>query len=166
MTTLKSDSYEIGGPERTSQRTEIVRLLHRLGRKETEIIQRLQNDGYIPLIWSFGKKTRLIRDDIRRVRKEDMAKFKSVMQDSDSALVDYIGRLQTLFDKAYEDGDWQLCRDLTKDIAKAHGVPTEEPIRIETDILSQMQLAFQTGMRRVSEQKNLPSPVINEENGN
>ena len=154
------NQYELGGAERTRQRLELVRLFYRLDIKETEIIQRLQDNGYIPITWDFRKKQLLINRDLRRVKREDINRYHRLMADGDRALVDYIGKLETLFGKAYEDGNWPLCRDLAKDLARAHGVPTEEPIRIESDLLSQMQVAFQAGMKRISEQKNLPVSAI------
>jgi len=154
-----SDNYEIGAGERIRQRLELVRLFCRLGMKETEVIQRLQDGGYIPISWEFKKKRSLVRRDIKKVNSEDVTRYKQLVSDGDGALIEYIGKLEVLFGKAYEDGDWHLCRDLTKDIARAHGVPTEEPIRIETDILSQMQIAFQAGIKKISEQKNLPPPI-------
>jgi hypothetical protein len=154
-----SGNYEIGAGERTRQRIELIRLFCRLGIKETEVIQRLQDGGYIPLSWDFKKKRRLIRKDIKKAKSEDLDRYKQLMSDADGALVEYIGKLEVIFEKAYEDGNWYLCRDLTKDLARAHGVPTEEPIRIETDILSQMQIAFQAGMKKINEQKNLPPPI-------
>ena len=158
-TLYNPDQYELGGAERTRQRVELVRLFYRLGIKETEVIKRIEDIGYIPATWEFRKKQLLINRDLRKVKREDIIRYQKLMQDGDRALVDYIGKLETIFERAYEDGNWQLCRDLTKDLARAHGVPTEEPIRIETDLLSQMQAAFQVGMKRMSEQKNLPSPT-------
>lgn len=152
------DKYELGGGERVRQRQELVRLFCRLGTKETEIIQRLQDDGYIPASWGYRKKQLLVNRDLRRAKKEDLDRYHRLMGDGDRALVTYIGKLEVLFERAYADGNWSLCRDLTKDLAKAHGVPTEEPIRIEGDILSQMQQAFQMGMRRIAEQK--PPPRV------
>ena len=158
-TLYNPDQYELGGAERVRQRQELVRLFSRLGIKESEIIQRLQDTGYIPATWEFRKKQLLINRDVRKAKKEDIDRYRRLMADGDRALVNYIGKLEVLFEKSYEDGNWSLCRDLTKDLARAHGVPTEEPIRIEGDILSQMQLAFQAGMKRIAEQKR-PLPAI------
>ena len=158
MTLPTPDSYELGGIERVRQRQEFVRLYYRLGIKETEIISRMQENGYIPALWEFKKKQSLIKRDLKKVKKEDIEQYQRLIAEPDGALVDYIGKLKALFEKTYEDGNWSLCRDLAKDLARAHGVPTEEPIRIEGDILTQMQAAFQVGMKRISEQKTLPPP--------
>lgn len=159
-TLYNPDQYELGGAERVRQRQELVRLFYRLGTKETEMIQRLQENGYIPATWEFRKKQLLVNRDIRRAKKEDLDRYHRLMADGDRSLVDYIGRLETLFENAYQDGNWNLCRDLAKDLARAHGVPTEEPIRIEGDILSQMQIAFRAGMKRIAEQKSAPPAII------
>lgn len=158
-TLYNADQYELGGAERVRQRQELVRLFYRCGVKETEIIQRLQDNSYIPASWEFRKKQLLVNRDVRKAKKEDIDRYRRLMQEGDRALVNYIGKLDTLFEKAYEDGNWSLCRDIAKDLARAHGVPTEEPIRIEGDILTQMQLAFQAGMKRIAEQKP-PPPTI------
>lgn len=155
-TSYNPDQYELGGAERVRQRQELVHLFYRLGIKETEIIQRLQDDGYLPVTWEYRKKQLLVNRDVRRARKNDLDRYHRLIANGDQALVSYIGKLEVLFERAYGDGNWHLCRDLSKDLARAHGVPTEEPIRIEGDILSQMQLAFQVGMRRIAEQKQPP----------
>jgi hypothetical protein len=75
-----------------------------------------------------------------------------LQEDADRALIEYIGRQQFLYARAVADGNYELARRLSQDIAKAHGVPTEEPIKIiETDILSQMQAAFALGEKRLAE---------------
>jgi hypothetical protein len=65
--------------------------------------------------------------------------------------------------KAVENGNYALAAKLSKDIARAHGVVTEEPIRVETDLLKQMSDAFAMGEKRFLERKQkhaLPVPTI------
>lgn len=156
------DKRELGGAERTAERRELVRLWVRSGAHEDRIIQILVDGGYIPPTWEYKGKRALVRSDIRKVQSEDTTKFQSLKLDAEKAWQEYVARQSMLFEKAMEEGNVAVASSISKDIARAYGIPTDEPIRVETNLLDQMKEAIQMGAKRLLEQKqrSIPPPAI------
>lgn len=155
------DNLELGGPERIAERWELVKLYYRSGVSEDQIAKILTDGEYFPPSWDYRHKIIILRRDIKRIVKNDEQRFARIQQDGQLALIEYISRQELLYQKAMEDRDYGLARELSKDVAKAYGVPTEEPIRLEGDFLSQMKAAFQVGMqKRLEQSKSLPPAEV------
>lgn len=134
-------------------RKELVRAYHHQGLSVTDMLRRLDGNGLFSPTQRYNARYSLVARLLRSTQKEDAKRYRVLQDEAGRALVEYIGRQSFLYQKAVEDGNWALARDLSKDIARAHGVPTEEPIRVETDLLSQLQAAFQVGMKKVTEER-------------
>lgn len=161
MNTSKAkDKLFIGSRSRTIERRALVRLLVQAGNDPVSIAKKLLAANYLPDTWPLEKQVRFIHADILAVRKEDTTRFTVTYQEASAALYQYISRQEYLYAKAVENGDYRLAADLSKDIARGHGVVTEEPVRVETDILKQMGEAFAMAERKMVEhkQKSLPPP--------
>ena len=154
------DKLTLGGKDRLIERRALVRLLVRAGSDNVTIAKRLLEANYLPATWTLDKQVQFIHRDITAVRKEDTTRFTVVYQEASTALHEYIARQEYLYAKAVENGNYELAAKLSKDIARGHGVVTEEPVRVETDILKQMGDAFAMAERKMLEhkQKSLPPP--------
>lgn len=147
------------GIERTRERIELVRLYTRIGLREEQIIQRLTIGDYLNPIWEYGKCLKVIRKDIKYVKREDQRRFNQLQEDAKIALAEYIFRQVAIFEKSIEDGNLTLASTTSKDIARAYGLATEEPVVIKGDIISQMKAAFSAAQQKIDQRRSLPIPI-------
>ena len=155
-----TDQLCIGGKDRTIERRALVRLLVRAGADDVAIARKLLAANYLPATWTLDKQVKFLHRDITAVRREDTTRFTVVYQEASTALYEYIARQEYLYAKAVENGSYELAAKLSKDIARGHGVVTEEPVRVETDILQQFGDAFALAEKKMLEHqpKRLPAP--------
>lgn len=136
-------------------RKDLVKAYLRQGLSVPEMVKRLDQHGLFDQTQGYNARYSVVARLLRAVQKQDRRRFHVLQEDADRALIEYIERQHFLYARAVADGSYELARRLSQDIAKAHGVPTEEPIKIETDILSQMQAAFAQGEKRLAERRML-----------
>lgn len=143
-------------------RKELIRTYHRQGLPVAEMVRRLDQTGLFLSTQGYNARYSVVLRLLRAVQREDSRRFRILQEDSERALIEYVERQSFLYCKAIECGDYRLARDLSKDIARGHGVVTEEPVRVETDILVQMGQAFAMAEKKMLERKQraaLSSPV-------
>jgi len=144
-------------------RKDLLKNYLRQGLSVPEMMDRLDRQGLFAPTQGYGARYSLVSRLLRSIRKEDSRRFRVLQEDSERALIEYIERQSFLYRKVVEDGNYELAAKLSKDIAKAHGVVTEEPVRVETDILVQMGQAFALGEKKMQERRvalNSPVPAL------
>lgn len=149
--------YESEGNKRTRERIEIVRIMSRAGMDAVKICARLDKFGFFPDRLNYRQQLDVVLADMRKVKKEDKGRFDALREDSQSAWSEYVGRQMALFEKCMDDGDHALASQVSKDIARAYGIDTNEPIKIEGDLVSLMRAATQKALEKRNA-NSLPSP--------
>lgn len=124
------------------ERRELVRGYHRQGLSPAAIISRLDAKQYFPTTKTYSAKRNLIREDLRFIAAEDRRRYAHTLDEINAALIAYVGRTEHLYGKAVENGEIDLARQLSKDLARAYGVQTDEPVKVELDMASLMKDAF------------------------
>jgi hypothetical protein len=141
---------------------ELVKNYHRRGFSIPRMIENLDRNGLFSAAQSYGARYSSVLRVLHSIKKEDAQRFHALRDDAECALHEYIARQEYLYMKAVENGNYELAAKLSKDIARGHGVVTEEPVRVETDILVQMGQAFAMAEKKMLERKQraaLSSPV-------
>lgn len=141
-------------------RKELVRAYYRQGLSVPDIIRRLDQNTLFSPHQTYNARYSAVLRLRRSVQREDSRRFRALQQDSEQALTQYIARQEYLYMKAVENGNYELAAKLSKDIARAFGVPTEEPIKIETDILTQMGAAFAMAEKKMAERRKQALPAL------
>ena len=158
--------YETEGSKRTRERIEIVRLMSRAGMDAVKICARLDKFDFFPDDMPYQKQMEVVAGDIRKVKREDKGRFDALREDSQAAWAEYVGRQMALFEKCMDDGDHALATQVSKDIARAYGIDTNEPIKIEGDLVSLMRAATQKALeKRNANTFSLPPPQERMPNG-
>lgn len=120
-----------------ARRREIIRTLFYAGKTEQEIADRLTGEKYqfFPPTYSLRDKLSTIRADLTVILREDDKKFTVTKENADSALVQYINRQKYLYNKAVESSEFELAVKISKDIARAQGVSTDSPTKVDNNSL-------------------------------
>jgi hypothetical protein len=134
-------------------RKDLVKTYLRQGVSIPEMLTRLDQNGLFSPTQSYNARYSLVVRLCRSIRKEDSARYRVLRNDAERALVEYIARLEFLYAKAVENGDYKLARDISKDLAHAYGVQTEEPVRVETDMLVEMVDSFPHAEKKLEQWK-------------
>jgi hypothetical protein len=134
--------------EQHFQRLELVRSLHYRGKSITEIINVLEAEGLLNTAVTCSSKYRSVQRCLAKVKKGDLKKFRATQEEHDTALIEYIARQSYLFQRAIEDRQWECARSLSRDLAKAHGVVVDEPVRVEADLLTLLRAATEANRQR------------------
>lgn len=132
------------------RRRNLVRTLHYQGLQEVDIIQKLDAAGFFPETEYWKIKRDVVRRDIEKITLADAHRFHVLEVDAHRAHYDYITRQEAIYQKAMERNDLEVAARASKDIAKAHGVQTDEPNRPKEDLM--------TIMMQMKQKKQLTAP--------
>lgn len=140
------------------RRRDLIRGYMARGLRIIEIVEFLSQkkgkDTFFPLTFTEKQKLAIVKQDIEQINKESREEYSVSKQDSDSAMVEYLERMQLLYVKALGDSEWDTAGKFAKDIARAKGVPVDEVVRVEADVTKFMRQAFQMAKER--QQLNAP----------
>lgn len=139
-------------------RLDLVKTLHYQGKSIVEIVDALEEQQLLSSSISASSKYRLVQRCLRKIRKEDLDRFHVTRDASDAALSEYIGRQTVLFELAVQSRQLETARGLSKDLARAFGVPTEEAIKVDGDLLTLLRAATNTNRERRKAQELASSP--------
>jgi len=120
--------------ELIDKRRDIIRRQFYLGNKLPAIISSLEKNSLFPRSLSWGEKCRIVEDDLRIIHKEDRERLATTLDDQKEAQQQYILRQMHLWDLAMEAKDLATASQVSKDIARAQGVQTDQPIQVKTDL--------------------------------
>ena len=118
------------------QRRALVRSYLSQGLRVLDIVSRLEEEDttWFPDSFTFREKIKFINVDVKAVQKRVDEAFEISKEDSDRGMKDYLERQESLYREAYSLGKWELAQSLSKDIARARGVPVDEVVRVKTDL--------------------------------
>ena len=122
------------GIDLVERRRHLIRALHYQGWKEVDIIQKIDREGFFPETEHWTIKRNTVRRDIEKITLADAHRFQQLEIDVHRAHHDYISRQEAIYQKAMERNDLEVAARASKDIAKAHGVQTDEPHRPKEDL--------------------------------
>ncbi len=131
------------------RRRNLIRSLYYQGYKEVDIIQKLDDAQFFPETQKWGLKRDTVRRDLDLITIADAKRFQGMEVDTNRAYHEYLSRQETIYRRALERNDLEAAIRTSKDIAKAHGVQTDEVNKPTEDL--------QTIMMRMK-QKKLPTP--------
>ena len=139
------------------QRRALVRSYLSQGLRVIDIVARLEDEDtvWFPDSFTFKEKIRFIEADVKGIQKHIDKSFEVSKDDADRGMKEYLERQESLYREAYSLGKWELAQSLSKDIARARGVPVDEVVRVKTDFGSLLMAA--SNKRR--EQAQLPPPI-------
>lgn len=123
--------------------------MHYQGYQEVDIIHKLEDEGYFPETEKWLRKRDAVRRDLILITLADANRFQAVEVDANRAYHDYLARQEAIYHRAMERSDLDVASRTSKDIAKAHGVQTDEVNRPQEDIATIMMKM---------KQKKLPAP--------
>ena len=132
------------------RRRSIVRSLYYQGVQQSDIIERLEKDQLFPEAKSWSSKKQILRRDIDMIVLADAQRFQGLEIDTERARQEYIARQEGIYAKAMERNDLEVAIRASKDIAKAHGIQTDEPV-VKSEGLA-------TIMGRMMNKDRLPAP--------
>ena len=132
-----------------AKRRTLIRMFHYLGTKTDDIVTELEKEGFLNEAKTWSAKRQLVKRDIEVIRLEDAEHVQSVQQSADVALREYIERQTMIFKDAYLRRDYQAASSASRDIAKAHGLETERPIKQEEDLLTLLKNAELTANKKI-----------------
>ena len=90
----------------------------------------------------------IVKRDLEAIKLEDLQRFRSVQDDAETALREYLQRQMLIFQQAVERRELAVAASASKDIARAHGIETDKPVRQEEDLLTAMRNAMQTARKK------------------
>ena len=136
-------------------RRDIIRRLYYAAKSLQSIIIVLDRRDALAGL-TFSDKVRLVKGELNTIKQEDKAALIAVRKDADEAWADYVARQHFLYEVAVEDRDVTAAQSLSKDIARAHGVRTDAPIEVKTDIgemLRQASMARRPEPQRIEKKE-------------
>lgn len=139
------------------RRRELVRGCLARGQRAIDIIEYLtKKKGFFPQTFTDKQKLGIVQKDIEAINKDNRQEYTVAKEDNDNAMVEYLERTHMLYTKAIQDTDYTLARELSKDLARAKGVPVDEVVRVEADTTKMMRQMFQA----LRSPKEISSPVV------
>lgn len=131
------------------RRRDLVRHLHGIGLSVLQIIERIEGHFELfPSTATYKQKRSIIDNDIIEIRNKVMADIAIDTFDAKEKHAEYVEQQKFLYYKAVQDGDYTLAERVSKNIAKAYGINTEEPIVIKSDILTVLSRAREDFKKR------------------
>src|SRR5262245_8527794 len=124
-------------------RKDLVRNYGRLGLSIPIIIRRLDEQGFFSPTQSYNARYSIVVRLLRSVKREDAKSYRVTQEDSNQARAEYLDRANYLYSQAIQLGDLRLAHDISMSIARAHGINTKEPIKVETNFYEVMLQASQ-----------------------
>ncbi len=120
------------------RRRNLIRTLHYQGYGEVDIICTLDEGKYFPEMQTWKLKRDTVRRDIQIILSTDAQRFHGVETNATQAFHEYVARQETIYKRAMERNDLEAAIRASKDIAKAHGVQTDEVNRPRDDVATIM----------------------------
>lgn len=149
--------------EIVDRRREIVRHWWHISTAVPVILERLsRHDEYAfldPLL-TYRQRCKVIQEDIEAIRREAHAGLDVSEMDAKLAHADYIVRTEYIYSQSLQQGNLELAQKLNKDIAKAKGVQTDEPIVVKGDFLTIMMEATKKARATVEHQEQKVIDVV------
>ena len=139
------------GIDLIERRRHFIRVLHYQGWKEVDIIQKVTDEGFFPETEYWTTKRKTVRRDIEIITLADANRFQMLEVDTHRAHHHYIARQEAIYQKAMERNDLEVASRASKDIAKAHGVQTDDPHRPKDDL--------RTIMMQMKQKKQVTAPA-------
>lgn len=136
------------------RRREMVRHLHYTGLSVPLILERLEKHDFLfPLVADYDEKYSMVATDIAAIKKAAMEAIAIDEFDIKQQHALYIDRANFLYYQALQDGNLSLAGNFSKDIARAYGVQTDEPIIVQGDMLNLLKGAQVQAQKRLQERK-------------
>lgn len=139
------------------RRRDLVRGCMARGMRPIEIIEFLSKKKditFFPTTFTDKQKLAIVGQDVAQINKEAREEYVIAKEDADVAMVEYLERQAFLYTRALTDSKIDIARELSKDIARAKGVPVDEVVRVEADMTKFMRQAFAMAKDR----QNLAAP--------
>lgn len=127
---MTSDDIDYSLPE---IRREVITRLFYAGKKIQEIIVVLDRRKALEA-YTFHEKIRFVKNEINSIKNRDRSSLLQLRKDADQAFAEYVGRQHFLYGLAVENRDIPNAMQLSKDIARAYGIRTDQPIEVKTDL--------------------------------
>ena len=147
----------------TEQRRELVRKYLYQGLSAQGILQRLIESEILSSLLPYAQQREIVRRDVRTIQEQDREKFAPAATAAQNGLADYLARQHYLYTEAINSMDFPLARALSKDIAHAQGVQTEEPMVVKTDMAALMREASQLAQQKIRHQTIDITPQLEKE---
>lgn len=141
------------------QRRALIRSYLSQGLRVIDIVSRLEQEkdiAWFPEPFTFREKIKLIEADVKVISKQINKAFEISKEDADRGMKEYLERQESLYREAYSLGKWELAQSLSKDIARARGVPVDEVVRVNTDLGTLLMEAS-----RKRREQLIPPPIEN-----
>lgn len=134
------------------RRRDLVKHLHFTRLSVSQIVAKIDGHGELSALFpahsTYEERKRIIRDDIKTIQADLTADIAIEEFDAKQKHAEYIGRQEFLYTLALRDGNLPLANEVSKTIAKAYGIQTDEPIVVKTDTMALMQAAFKKMQNR------------------
>ena len=131
-----------------AERRALTRTLFYLGKETGDIVNELDSSKIFPEMKTWSSKMAIVKRDLEAIKLEDLQRFRSVQDDAETALREYLQRQMLIFQQAVERRELAVAASASKDIARAHGIETDKPVRQEEDLLTAMRNAMQTARKK------------------
>lgn len=136
------------------RRRDIVRRHYYTGLSVSLILERLEDmDALFPPGADYDERYSIIANDIAAIKKGAMEAISIAEFDAQQKHAEYVDRMNFLYHAAIQDGNIALAAQLSKSIAQAYGVTTDEPVVVRGDFLSTMMSLKQSAQRKLEERK-------------
>lgn len=136
------------------RRRDLIRHLFYTGLSVPLILERLEKHEFLfPITADYDEKYAIAASDIAAIKKEAIAAIAIDEFDIKEQHALYIDRQKFLYHLALQDGNLPLASTLSKDIGKAYGVRTDEPIVIQGNLLDLLKGMQGSPQKKLEEQK-------------
>lgn len=114
---------------------------------EVEILEKMEKhdknekEGFLffPETQSHRARLRVIRHDLDAICISDARRFSALQTDAEKARHEYIARQELIFKEAFLHRELEIASRVSKDIARAHGIPTDEVMAPKNDLISALE---------------------------
>ena len=108
-----------------------------------DIVSRLEEEDttWFPDSFTFREKIKFINTDVRAIQAHIHKSFEMSKENADKGMEDYLERQESLYIQACSLGKMELAQSLSKDLARAKGVPVDEVVRVKTDLGAMLMAA-------------------------
>jgi len=151
-------------------RQDLVQHYWRLGLSIPEMMQRLEIEGLLATTQTYAAQYAIVSRLLKTVKHEAAKSYTVTPEDNRQAWREYVDRQTFLYYQAVQSGDLALAGELSKDLARAHGINTDEPIVIKTDLMTMLKNAQEQARKKLEARRSIidvtpisPCPIMNNE---